>query len=877
MYNLQDVTMPSPNLFAQKQLVFTSVFDVQNYRVPTETNSVVGKFTKKRLNIDTFQSQWHDSWLLVTKTLSFQKAFEKYGSLEPKKRLVDSKFKNALQILLFSKVDSISSHENVDIVAWLSSQVRQHYVNYTLPSILQVKDHVSLEHELIHSIEILETARRLYEYKVLLIKQQMDIVSPGISLPVVSKFQRDLDAIISNTVMGAISNPLTKVLNRYVAIILRLPFLNDNSSNLEHIDSLSEERAEEALMKLVNSLKNVGLTGEGFQIIFAEVMNNAMSSFIHGICQETISLKATRATTELSCEEIPKEKFKQSHQRVSIYPSQCVKDIFEWIESKYAKLAFRVLGSLDNKIYMSWPESVKFKDIGISRLANFRSKQLFSIVENWPHNGEALDDLRTAITTPERRLHLTEVFSQTLARKILHPAASTTKILQTYISMIWSFHSLDQSKVLLDKVAYPLQLYLYTREDTVRIILSGLLADLEKPLCGNMGDQLLELAWLLNNESEVFGQKASDVGLDWHDMDWIPDPVDAGPTYKRSKNADIIGTLVGALGCKEIFIKEFQNIIGDSFLKFNGEFLREIKVLELLKIKFGEVPLQACEVMLKDIQDSREIDYKIQGFNQNRERIPRTTRNSRHLSRVEEDISKPSLHAKILSRLFWPQLHFESLKIPPEIADLQKAFEEGFTSFKPSRKLTWLDTSGMATIEIELKDRTVVEEVHTWQAVVILAFQKDGIDEQYQRRTVTELLSSLQIEEGLVRSALRFWVNKSVLCETSLDNYVVRETLSLQDQVYLESQTSGSRPLRRSNQNIYQNREDTFTALHQNMEIYWQFIQAMLTNSSKQMPLQQIAMMLKNLIIDGFPYTNDELKEFLKQKISDGVLELSAG
>ncbi|RKF54606.1 Anaphase-promoting complex subunit 2 [Erysiphe neolycopersici] len=869
--------MPSPNLFAQKQKVFTSVFDVENYEVPTETNSLVGKVTEKRSNLDTFQSQWHDSWLLVTKTLSLEKAFGKYRSIETKKRLVDSKFKNALQILLLSKFDSISSYENVGIVAWLSSQVRQHYVNYTLPSILQPKNHESLEHELFHSIGILETARRLYEYKILLIKQQMDIVSPGISESVVSKFQRDLDAIISNTVMGAISNPLAKVLNRYVAIILRLPFPDDNTSNLQHLENLSEERAEEALLKLMNSLKNVGLAGEGFQIIFAEVMNNAMSSFIHGICQETILLKATKATTESSSEEMPKEKFQQSHQRVSTHPSRCVKDIFEWIESKYAKLAFLVLGSLDNKIYVSWPEKIKFKDIGISRLANFRSKQLFSIVENWPHNGEALDDLRTAITTPERRLHLTEVFAQTLARKILHPAASTTRILQTYISMIWSFHSLDQSKVLLDKVAYPLQLYLYTREDTVRVILSGLLADLETSLSGNMGDQLLELAWLLNNESQAIDQKASDVGLDWHDMDWIPDPVDAGPTYKRSKNADIIGTLVGVLGCKEVFIKEFQSIIGDNFLKFNGEFLREIKVLELLKVKFGEAPLQACEVMLKDIQDSREIDSKIQGLNQNRERILGTTRNCQHLSKVEEGLTKPSLHAKILSRLFWPQLHSETLKIPPEIAELQKTYEEGFTSIKQSRKLTWLNTSGMATIEIELKDRTIVEEVHTWQAVVILAFQQDGIDEQYQQRTIQELLSFLQMEEGLIRSALKFWVNKSVLCETSLDTYVVLETLSLQDQVYIDSQASGFRSIHRSDQNIYENHEDTFTALHQNMEIYWQFIQAMLTNSSKQMPLQQIAMMLKTLIIDGFPCTNDELKEFLKKKITDGVLELNAG
>ncbi|KHJ35958.1 putative anaphase-promoting complex subunit [Erysiphe necator] len=866
------------NIVVQKQNVFLSVFDVDKNRIPTEFNkssSSGGKVNEKWLDLNSFQSQWHNSWLLVTKTLELPKNFEKYGSLEPKKKLIDSKFKNALQILLRSKIESISSDENVDIVAWLSSQVRQHYVNQVLPCILQAKNLDTLEYDLFHSIGILESTRRLYEYKLLLIKQQMDIVSPGISITVISKFQRDLDAIISNTIIDSISIPLARTLNRYVAIALKLTLPNDFSNNSIHVENLDEEKAEEALIKLVNRLKYIGLAGEGFQIIFAEVLNNALSYFINGICHETLSLKLTTAAKESSSERKSIENFQLNHQRVSLNPSRCVKDIFEWIESRYAKLAFRVLGLLNNKINISWPEKLKFKDIGISRLANFRCKQLFSIVTNWPHNGEALDDLRTAINTPERRLHLTELFAKTLAKEVLHPAASTTRILKTYISMIWSFHSLDQSKVLLDKVSYPLQLYLYTREDTVRIILSGLLADTENSHSGNMGNKLLELAWLLNNESESISQKANDIGLDWHDMDWIPDPVDAGPTYKRSKNADIIGTLVSFLGSREVFIKEFQNILGDSFLKFDEMFSREIKVLELLKLHFGEASLQACEVMLKDIEISREVDSKIQEIIQSKIGISVGIQDNQSFSKVDTDISKTFLHAKILSRLFWPQLPNESFQIPPEIVELQTKYAKEFTLLKPSRKLKWLDTSGMATIEIELEDRTLIENVHTWQAAVIWAFQNEGIDDQPQKRTITELLNYLRMEEGLIRSALRFWVNKYVLFETSLETYVVRETLSPQDQANLNS---GSRPLSKHDEKIFDNKLDAINSvMNEKMEIYWQFIQGMLTNSSRQMPLQQIAMMLKTLIIDGFPHTNDELKEFLKQKITDGLLELSSG
>ena len=86
----------------------------------------------------------------------------------------------------------------------------------------------------------------------------------------------------------------------------------------------------------------------------------------------------------------------------------------------------------------------------------------------------------------------------------------------------------------------------------------------------------MELALLLDHNSDQVGQKTTLEDLDWHDMEWVPDPVDAGPGYKRSKDADIIGTLIGVLGAQEVFIKEFQNIIGENFLRQDGGFDKEV-------------------------------------------------------------------------------------------------------------------------------------------------------------------------------------------------------------------------------------------------------------------------------------------------------------
>lgn len=300
--------------------------------------------------------------------------------------------------------------------------------------------------------------------------------------------------------------------------------------------------------------------------------------------------------------------------------------------------------------------------------------------------------------------------------------------------------------------------------------------------------------------------------------------------------------------------------------------------MELLKTRFGEAPLQGCEVMIKDIRDSRNVDGAIrssQKLDQREQEIAEARVSGNMVKQGECDIQwpKPSLHAKILSRHFWPQLQDESYRVPSEISELQQRYERGFESLKNSRKLTWLHALGQATVELRLQDRTICEEVYTWQATVIWAFQSDGEDVESPTRSVQELVKHLEMDETLVRSALGFWVGRMVLYEFQRDEYKVLETL---DQEGLaKSNAQGAAVMAES--------DTGDTALTSNelssekMQMYWQFIQGMLTNSSPQMPLQQIAMMLKMLIVDGFPYSNEELQEFLGGKVKEGALDLVAG
>jgi anaphase-promoting complex subunit 2 len=59
--------------------------------------------------------------------------------------------------------------------------------------------------------------------------------------------------------------------------------------------------------------------------------------------------------------------------------------------------------------------------------------------------------------------------------------------------------------------------------------------------------------------------------------------------------------------------------------------------------------------------------------------------------------------------------------------------------------------------------------------------------------------------------------------------------------------------------------------------MYWQYIKGMLTNASASMALAQVSMMMKMLVPDGFPWSGEELQEFLGERVTAGDLEVVGG
>lgn len=653
-------------------------------------------------------------------------------------------------------------------------------------------------------------------------------------------FETDLHGLFAHTL------PQDKIVDNLSAFFRQQCTLVLNGVGQDELQDIksSVPVVRQRTLRLMQMLQSVGLGGYQAQRIFAEVMSEILTTYI----------KSTFAGHWTS-------------------PSGVVELLRDWVENSFSRLVVEILSSMkttqssanDRLVDITHADVERWQEMGINKLGALRTEELFDVIVEWENGSQgAIEDLKRYVTTPSSRTYLTTMFSSEVSHRLLQPGASTTEILQVYISIIRAFNLLDPKGVLLDRVARPIRRYLRERDDTVIIVVSGLLADPKNESSG--GDVLLELAIEMNNSSTAKeADETDDGGLDYDDMNWMPDPVDAGLEFKNAKNSDVIGSLISLFESKDVFVKEFQNILGERLLQKEYEFDRENRVLELLKPRFGEAALQACEVMLRDILDSRRVDTFIH--------------KDKELDLNDE--STPELHTRILSHLFWPSLHSETFFIPPEVESLQSRYSTGFESLKQSRKLTWLHALGQVTVTLDLEDRTVSEEVQTWQASVIYAFQPSPSEDPSIpiSRTFDDLVETLQMTDSLLHNALTFWIGKLVLKRTSISppTYTVLETLSDEDVAHpgttsaaiaaaAETATSAAAPAVLSEHEVAQEK----------MEVYWQYVVGMLTNGGP-MPLQQIVMMLKLTVPGGFPFGNEELKDYLENGVKEGKLDFAGG
>ncbi|KAG6879047.1 hypothetical protein C0992_005592, partial [Termitomyces sp. T32_za158] len=415
-------------------------------------------------------------------------------------------------------------------------------------------------------------------------------------------------------------------------------------------------------------------------------------------------------------------------------------------------------------------------------LCDLRTREIFDIIIDFPDSMGALQDLKDCLQHVDQRSALVQTLRKANQKRLLHPGADTKLILSQYVATIKCLRIIDPPGVLLFKVADPIRRYLRERPDTIRSIVGD----------DDGGDSLVD-------ENEPIQPLQQPDVEDYSDSNWEPEPVDAGPDFRTNKPSDVISTLVSIYDSKDLFVKELQR-----------------RNIEILKIQFGEAALQVCEVMLKDMTDSKRIDGHVQ---------------SRQASILR---SYPST--------FGPPWN-------PVISSCLANSTKAALAAPP-----WEGASGG-----QLDDRVIEADVPPLEAAFIELFSEKTI------WTVDELIEGVgSVDRSAALNALLTWVDRGVLKEDTEGTFRLLEVAEepFAGPSRLARPVAPSAPELPPVQSVQQQQAEQ-------MKVYWKFIEGMLTNLGA-LPLDRIQTMLK--YAPGYDRTMEQLAAFMEAARREGLV-----
>uniref|UniRef100_T1IXP7 Anaphase-promoting complex subunit 2 n=1 Tax=Strigamia maritima TaxID=126957 RepID=T1IXP7_STRMM len=475
--------------------------------------------------------------------------------------------------------------------------------------------------------------------------------------------------------------------------------------------------------------------------------------------------------------------------------------------------------------------------------AHTRMDQLFNIIIEFPESQPAIEDLVNCLEKTNLRTKLIQSLKETLETKLLHPGVNTADILTAYVSAIKALKILDSSGVILELVCEPVRKYLRTRHDTIKEIIYALIDDTSTDLT----DELNRARPLVLEEN----YNSDDEMENWEN--WQPDPLDAdsGKTALTRRTTDIISMLVNIYGSKEMFINEYRTLLADRIITtFNYDTCREIRYLELLKLKFGEANLHLCEVMLKDVADSRRINF--------------------HIHSDDVGIYQPQdcvVNGIIVSAQFWPTFREEKLALPDHIKASLDSYTKAFETHKGNRTLTWRPHLGSVNLTLEFNNRNLTLSVSPIHAVMIMQFEKK------ERWSIKELSAVMHVPPTVIRRKILFWQSRGILHEESRDVYVMSEEnddgVNFDMSTMLEDDDDEEESAMASS---HDQREEE-------LQVFWSYIVGMLTNL-ESLPLDRIHTMLRMFAMQGSTAVEcslQELRQFLDRKVREQSLYFSGG
>ncbi|KAN0035538.1 hypothetical protein ACTA71_004812 [Dictyostelium dimigraforme] len=658
----------------------------------------------------------------------------------------------------------------------------------------------------------------------------------------------------------------------------------------EEVDEDEEEKEEE---EEEEESKSYIIMEMSFEDSITDI-NIKEDSFMD-LCKKLQDLNFIVISEEIFTQILFKKVFEYIETRCKgVFEKRFLKSILEWADQVIFKwLAMILLSSKTNnlindeenenkenglKVFNQWKTRLEFSIY--ENYSQQRISELFDMIVQYPDSLPSLEDLsicfqkipieKTMITNLKRVLH----------NRLLHPGANTSDIITQYISTIHAMTIIDPSGMVMEKVGKPIREYLSQREDTIRCIISSLTDEsneIYQELC-NYDPQDEDNSNLNSNQNAIFGGGNGDLYVDEgdhfssDDFKIICNPNKIGGINNNNNNnnnnnkKDTISHLVNIYDGIDLFINEYRSMLSDRLLSVvDFDLDKEIKNVELLKLRFGDSVLFNCEIMIKDMADSKRLNTQIKS--------------------CTDELKE--FETLILSQLFWPTLKGDEFKYPKSIEKKMEIYSKEYERIKTPRQLIWKQHLGLVDLDLEIGNGNIQSfQVSPIHATLIMLFgdENDGDDEK--ELTLDYLSNQLEISKDLVKKKLIFWLNNQIIKEVSHETFKINnkekeeQKLKQQQQQQQENDQdideSSSDDDDDNNIVIEEEEEEKSTSAkekEEQMRVVESFIIGMLINF-KTLPLERIHSMLTMFNSEVYTSTIQELKAFLSKLGNEEKIEL---
>ncbi|KAJ3262291.1 WD40 repeat domain 95 [Boothiomyces macroporosus] len=509
-----------------------------------------------------------------------------------------------------------------------------------------------------------------------------------------------------------------------------------------------------------------------FQVsILSEIVNNLSEQSIVEVLESSLVAEVEKAIE------------KQIVDNLEI-TDESLSPVLEFLHQRIMPIITAVHGKESLKS-VSWQyrlESLIYRSVGMNL-----SGVIFEIVREYPDSLPSLRNLCSCLERSGEYDDMKVTLNNAIKSRLLIIDAKTQDILNIYLATKHSLSVLNLQENVKQEILNPIQEYLQTRADcSSKIIL-----------------QILEHSDLENEEPLT---------------------------------EDDIETLMDIFPSKAVFAKDYQTILSSQLTRlsdFNVD--DQIRHVEMLKSRFGDLEMSQVSVMMKDVADSRRI----------------------YNHYITKPDSEDTFSALIISRFFWPKFTHASCGMPEMLTTHIKRYEASFEEIKASRKLNWIPTAGVVDLEVSNEKGPMRLQVTPLQATVLLIFEK--VDE-------IELADVEQRTDCPVKQiveAIEFWKTHNILDIVGTTIYSIqsipkarlKEILNIDETV--------------------ESHKCVLPQLSEKVDMIWPMVQGMLTNlgPSNTFTIHQTLEMFRSEIFQ-YDMSEGELQSVLEAMVEQEKLEI---